>query len=358
MNNQNIEEYVWRAVRVREGFRTYEEQFIRTDDTGTLKKLLKRSTETTLSVSVGTFAKPQWESTYLAPLYFKIHRNDFTEARNSARAVLRYMRKNWGIPSSWVEIICEDNFTLTLVIPPVAFGGWPNQLMAEINYYLAHQLLDESFFEPYEGIVGIDLEVYDKHHCLPVPHSRDFTAVRKCYIITLTTKQLDMPAAKILKLAKNQAHKTHPVKPRRIHQAVKWFAQVYKLVEERRNSQEEKFRIMMEKRGGWEVPPCIRELEEYIPRDCRHAEACRIIAQFLAWIKASPKEISQRLICLGAHRNMEIRDIDKIVTYAMENPGFDGCQNGLLGDYCPEECCGCFNHIWEELRDKGKKRDV
>jgi len=208
MNDHDKENYVWREYWISSEATKSQRQFVRIDDTQTVSEWLRPPTDKNISVSTGIYAEPRQESTYCAPLYFEISGEQFARLCHCAKKVLFYMQKHWKIPGNCVEVICDANTTLTLIVPPVVFDCPPNPLMDEINFHLAHTLMEAGFAE-------IDVEIYKKEYYLPVPNSRRMVSDRP-FVVALSAEELRLSPTKIQKLAEKQRWPACPAQPRRI----------------------------------------------------------------------------------------------------------------------------------------------
>jgi len=115
-------------------------------------------------------------------------------------------------------------------------------------------------------------------------------------------------------------------------------AEIHAEFEEKLLRQNELQKLMLQK--GWEIPPCIRRLQQLCLYDNIRLEAYRVLSQFYSWIGAGPDEI-RHLINFMDRRN-PIRNYQKtnaIITFAVENPWFVGCQHFLLEQFCPAGKC-------------------
>ncbi len=126
--------------------------------------------------------------------------------------------------------------------------------------------------------------------------------------------------------------------PRKIPEAVEWFAEIHTEFEKKLLRQDELQRIILQK--GWEIPPCNRRLQGLCLYDNIRLETYRVISQFYSWIGAGPGEI--RYLIYSVDQRNPIRNYQKlkaIVTFGIENPTFIGCEHPLLRRFCPAGKC-------------------
>ena len=126
--------------------------------------------------------------------------------------------------------------------------------------------------------------------------------------------------------------------PRQISGAVEWFAVVFRDVENNRKKQEQLLNLMLQ--SGWKIPECIRKLQKLCLYGNTRLEAYRIIAQFYSWIKSSIDEIWFQIQDLDQRNPINnIQKLRAVITFAIENPYFTGCEHKLLQRFCPAGKC-------------------
>ena len=220
---------------------------------------------------------------------------------------------------------------IIISISPVVFCGRPTPLMPCMNYHLARQMLDD-------GITNIDIDVYQRDHFVPLPNSINTAAGR--FVIPLPMKELlYLDGKAVAGLAKKPKPENSLIMPTPAPEAVEWYAETLAEFEKEQHRQDDLRKTVFD--NGWEVPQCIRRMMQLCLYDHNRLEAYRVISQLFAWIKAGPSEIRQ--IIHAVDRRNPLRDypkIDAIITFAVENPWFAGCQHHLLRQFCPAG--GCF----------------
>jgi len=96
-----------------------------------------------------------------------------------------------------------------------------------------------------------------------------------------------------IELSKQPKPEDSMILPHRIPEAVEWFNEIYTEFETKLLRQDELQKLMLEK--GWEIPPCIRRLQQLCLYDKVRLEAYRVISQFYSWIGAGPDEIRHQI---------------------------------------------------------------
>lgn len=328
---------------------------------------------TDLFVSVCSFNSPELSAPRTYPLYFRIASSSLEKAQRSTLEAVYYLTENFSIPEDCIEVIYNsggfvgagnsngdaddggdnydgDSFTgggrmdsgknatdsilaaeMIILIPPVVFNGRPLPFMQALNYRLARQLAKD-------GTKNINTDVYEKEHFLPLPNSINSDTGR--FIIPLQLKELIyLDAHNIDELSKQPRAEDSMIMPLKMPEAVEWFNEVYEEEEKQQQRQKQLQELVLKQ--GWQIPPCIRRLTWMDLSKEQAFEACRIISQFYSWIKASPDEIWHHFQQLD-YRN-HIGDYKKqkaIIAFALENPGFVGCQqHPLLKQFCPAGKC-------------------
>jgi len=219
---------------------------------------------------------------------------------------------------------------IMILIPPVVFDGLPTPLVPALNYYLARQIADD-------GIENINIDVYQRDHFIRLPNSVNTVTGR--FVIPLSMKELlYLDANCIAELSKQLRPEDSMILPHRVPEAADWFVEVHDEFEKKLLRQDELQKLMLQK--GWEIPPCIRRLQQLCLYDNIRLEAYRVLSQFYSWIGASPDEIKylinfvDRLNPIGNYHKM-----NAIITFGVENPWFVGCQHFLLEQFCPAGKC-------------------
>jgi hypothetical protein len=215
--------------------------------------------------------------------------------------------------------------------------------MPALNYHLACQMADER-------IDNIDIDVYQGDHCLALPNAINSATGR--FVIPLTMKELlYLDGNGLAELAKRPKPEDSLILARRIPAAAEWFAEALADFEKKQRRQDQLRKLMLEK--GWEIPPCIRRLQSLRLYDDVRLEAYRVLSQFYSWIKASHAE-TRHLIYRVDQRNpiKDYQRLSSIITYAIENLWFVGCEHPLLQRFCPAGKC----FLAELIKEYGQPR--
>lgn len=305
-----------------------------------------------LFISIWHSAVPDLSAPRNYSLCFHIVTDDPEAAHVRALETCFYISENFSMPQDCIEVLYTEGIAnkkidahninngnntahhpfaeIMILIPPVVFDGLPTPLMPALNYYLARQLAAD-------GIENIDIDLYQRDHCIALPNS--INPITSRFVIPLTMKELlYLDANGIAELSKQPRPEDSMILPHRVPEAVEWFAEIHAEFEEKLLRQDELQKLMLQK--GWEIPPCIRRLQQLCLYDNIRLEAYRVISQFYSWIGAGIDEI-RHLINFMDRRN-PIRNYQKmkaIITFAIENPWFVGCQHSLLEQFCSAGKC-------------------
>jgi hypothetical protein len=199
-----------------------------------------------------------------------------------------------------------------------------------------------------DGIENLDIDVYVRDHFVPLPDSINGATGR--FVVSVRVRELRYLDPKgILDLSKQPRGDDFSAIGTPVRAAEEWFAKVLE-DEERRERRQSQLRQMLW-HGGWQIPLCIRRLHWADLPQNQVLEACRIIAQFYRFINAGNDETWYHLLRLD--RRHDIGDhsrLTAIIAFAVENPGFAGCQHPLLQQFCPAGGCS-MNEIINELKN-------
>ena len=230
---------------------------------------------------------------------------------------------------------------MLITIPPVVYGNLQSPHTPTINYHLARQMLKD-------GIKNIQIDVYEHCHMIRLPNS--INTATSMYAIPLTFEELlYIDKSQIIKLSKFPRPENSMIIPRTVPEAVEWFTRQQDDLTKKQISQSRLLESMLKK--GWQIPLCIRRLQNLYLYDSTRLEAYRIIAQFYSWIKASADEVWCQV--QNSDQRNPINDYQKlkaIITFATENPSFAGCEHKLLKRFCPPGKC-----FIAELKDLNKE---
>jgi hypothetical protein len=267
-------------------------------------------------------------------LYFLTCGKGLEETRISALEAAYYIAEHCGIPEDQIESLYDGKTSISLIVPPIVFGGCLTPLMPATNFKLARQMVKD-------GIKNIDIDVYQRDSFIPLPNSINSATYR--FVISLVMKELlYMDANRIVELSKQPRPQDSMIIPQRIPEAVEWFAEVHTEFEKEQHRQNELRKLVLT--NGWQIPPCIRRLT-WADLDRNTAlEACRLISGTYSFLGSQKEEIQYHILRLAKRNAIEgLREYQKlraIMTFGVENPTLAECQHPLMSRFCPAG--GCF----------------
>ena len=343
--------------------------FINMANDETVQAFRNQHQNTDLLMSICSFDMPELKAQRSYSIYFRIVSSGLETSLKSTREAMYYIPENFSTPEECIDVIyngggCvsigsndtdsdnhhEDSLIggwnrrdsgknatdgsaaeMTVIIPPVVFGGRPLPLMQALNYQLARQLIEDR-------IENIDIDVYQKDYFIRLPNSINSTTGR--HIIPLSIKELlYMDAPAIAELATKPKAEDSTIIPQEVPEAVEWFNEAYK-EEENRQQKHKKLQELILKQG-WQIPECIRRLLWAELGQENGLEACRITSQLYSALNASVHEIWHQ-VSAWARRNAykDYQKLKAIITFAMEKkPLLCDCQHPLLQRFCPAGKC-------------------
>lgn len=285
------------------------------------------------------FGKPDIRSARHYYLHFILRARSLKDIREPTIKACFYISEKYSIPQDCIKVIYTGGVNGTdtgtaaefiILIPPVVFAGQPTPLISSINYKLARQLTED-------GIENIDIDIYHRNHLIRLPNS--LNPEKDCYVIPLTLKELmHIDVSALAELSRYPRPEDSLTMPYAIPEVSEWFAEILEETEKKQRYQQKLLNLLL--KTGWQIPPCIRKLLWADLSKERALEACRVISQFYRWVNASPNEIyyhfekiDQRNYIADPHR------LRAILNFASENPGFAGCKDLLLRQFCPSGKC-------------------
>jgi len=326
--------------------------FVDLNDPAALEQLRNQYENTDISISICSYSIPDISAGRDYPLYVIIKNHLIGKTRNSAIEACYHINEYFEVDTENINIIYNNggnNITtnnksnvansvmddataaeIILSIPPVVFDGHPTSLIQRINYQLVRKMTND-------GIENIDVDVYQKDYMVNLSNS--FNSLTNNYNIPLQLKELiHMSEEQIFKLAKKSRYEDSYIMLKKISEAADRFKQLYTQAEKEYKKQQKLLELML--KNGWQIPPCIRSLLWVNSGQKVGLEACRIMAQFYSFIKASENEIWHH-IETWAHRNAykNYQKLKGIIAFASENPQFAGCEDKLLQHFCPAGKC-------------------
>ena len=324
--------------------------FVQIDDFEAINTLRHQFDNKDLYTYACIFDSPDSLAQRTYHMYFVFRSDTPEKIRENALQAFYYISEYFNIPEDCIQVLYNGGVAINkasddsnknneygsctaeiiILIPHIVFSSRPTLLMPAINYYLARQVAADD-------IQNIDIDVYQRNQLIPLPNSINTATGR--YIIPLTMKEmLYLDGNGINELSKHPKPEDSLILHQKIPEAVEWFVEIHDEFEKKKQKQQQLQKIILEQ--GWEIPPCIRQLQNLCLYDSIRLETYRILSQFYSWIKASHDQI--RHLVYSVDRRNPLRDyhrMNAIITFAMENSWFVGCEHPLLEKFCPAGKC-------------------
>jgi hypothetical protein len=307
-------------------------EFIHIGDDAAWIQLLSRHSGRFLYRLVANYSSQDIVSRCATPLYVTISHPHVDMLRRCVLATCHYIAEHCQIPEDRVEIIHTGTGQIYIVVLPEVFAGEHqlSDLMPRVNYALARTLFKHCS-------TTIDIDVY--HHNYLIPLANTLNPATGRYVISLSLNEfLNLDTVVITELAQQPRPEYSMVIPYTSSSATRWFAEVLAETLQSANLQA-RLRIAFLK-SGWQILPCIARLSRNTYQGNAALEAARITAQFIAWIGAAQEEVRRQIT--GMHCSESFASPQKIaaiVAFAVENPGFSGCEHPLLKAICRHKMC-------------------
>jgi len=254
------------------------------------------------------------------------------------------MAERFRIPEDRVELIHTSTGQIYIVVLPEIFAGEHqlSDLMPQINYALARTLFKYC-------TTTVDIDVYHRNYLIPLANTLNPATGR--YVISLSFDEfLNLDAAAIMALAQQPRPEYSMVVPYTSASVTKWFEEVQADTLQSDNLQAWLRSEFL--KSGWQILPCIARLSRNTYQGNATLEAARIAAQFMAWIGAAQEEVRRQVMDMHCSNSFASSDkMTAIVAFAVENPGFGGCEHPLLKANCRHKTCPMPN-LQKKLRQQ------
>jgi hypothetical protein len=352
MNTRNIDNARYRLIKAGE---RGESVFVDITDEAAVEAVRHQFGNRNLLISASYYTALDPSAPRIEPLRVHIACRDWEQARISTLEVCYYINERFCIPLDCQEItltagadiahnpsaggsskitgtdvMCTAaDAEMVIIVHPDVFGGQLTPLVLVMNYQLARQMVEA-------GIENIDIDKYarDTYVLLPGCKNSDTGG----FVTSFATKELlYLNIRQIAGLLKQPRYESM-IMPRFIPEAAKWFAATCADFEKKQHQQEELRKLILQK--GWQIPPCIRRLSWADLAKDTTLEACRVISGAYSFLGSHEDEIWYHILRL-ARRNAvsDQQRLRAIVTFAVENRMFMGCEHPLLKRFCPAGKC-------------------
>ena len=325
--------------------------FIDLNDPAALEQLRNDCHNSGIFISICSYDSPDLSSKCHYPLYVVISGN-VNDARNSAIESFYRLMEEISIAEKQIEIYYNpaagtlnrggDNVNypaeIMLYISPCIFSNTSTEYMPFIGFNLARQITKD-------GTKNILIDIYERNYQINLPNSIVDTSGH--YFVPLTFKELTFLNNEQLKELS-----TKPC-PEFSYSKIEHNPTVENWLNQKNNElileiKKQNSLLELVLKNGWQVPSCIQKLQSLCLYDNFRLETYRIITAFYAWIKASPQQIAYQIQSVDYKNPLnDNKKIKSIISFAIENPRFVGCQHPLLARFCPAGKCFMFDLIKE-----------
>lgn len=316
--------------------------FARFDDADAIAAWREQFENRDVYASVCRFDQPSRDAAYVCDFYLDVDAEDLAVARSETlKACDLIMERLETIP----ELFFSGAKGFHVIVPRSVFGDpdYPHAL---------------SVWRPWAvsltraGIKHLDLGIYQPSRVLRLPNS--INTKSGLYKVDSDYKELkDLGLSHVLEEAKTPRERNvsglpefSPKAAARFREAVEWVERHKRTRNTLRPASVGKFR------HGWRVPPCIRRLESAtLPDGIRH-ESYLTLARYYVWLGMHPLEAEDRIKEIDERHPIKDSDcISRAVKFGIEHPGFPGCRNEILRQYCAPERCFRTKQV-----DRSKRR--
>ena len=212
------------------------------------------------------------------------------------------------------------------------FRPEPSPCMLKLSKRMAIKAVDA-------GVKTLDTGIYTQGRLWRMPNS--INSKKGLYKIPLTFKELrDLDAAAIAELAKNPRGDDSFASCEFCQSTADWYREAISVLEKQSKTPAASPQMTLEFERGWRVPPCVKAIEEAtIPDGTRHY-LYTDLSRYFAFLGMHPLEILERIQKIDSRNPIpDPTSIERSVRWGCAHPGFPGCDNTSLRNYCKKEIC-------------------
>jgi hypothetical protein len=322
-------------------------EFVRKDDTKTISSRRNQFNNTGIFSSISFYEKPDFTSRFITPIYFDIDCMDNMEtARRHTLILCELIADRLGIDYEHLRIFFSGGKGFHVLLPCEIFTPEPSNLTLRLYRQMAVNARKQ-------GVVSVDTSVYTGRRLWRLVNS--INEKSGLYKIPLRHKELmHSSMEKITEKARQAGPEDFFLPAKACPSAQEWYLKAIERIAKINAGQNKA--ADNDKTGfkkGWRIPPCIKKLKRSNLPDGERHSVYLVLARFYSWINMHPEEISEKIHQIN-NRN-PIKDpagIERIVSWAVQNPGFAGCENEVLTKYCDKQ--HCFYHKLKKKEKSGE----
>jgi hypothetical protein len=305
---------------------------VRVSNPNAIVAWVERFDRTDVFTSAGSFRAPNNNSACILPLYFDIDcPNDLPATRESALTLCQLLMDRACIPEESLDICFSGAKGFHVVVAPEVFRAFSSPYTLGLYRKLAEKASEV-------GVRFLDYTAYSRKKLWRLSNTRHRRS--GLFKTPLRYQELrDISMEGILRLAASLRPDDTFARPQVCEAAAAWFqtalaAYAGQQARAHRPATGKNFK------RGWRMPPCVKAIEAAILPDGVRHHTYFALARAFRRIGMHPDEIQERLETLDC-RN-PIRDSDYIgrtIEWACAHPGFPGCHDASLRQYCHPDAC-------------------
>lgn len=309
------------------------DEYAQNDDVEAVDQCRDKFNNSDIFTSIMRYEKPDPQSDFIAPIFFDIDGPDnLKAARENTLVLCELIMPRLKIDSDQINICFSGSKGFHITIPCEVFEPLPSNLTLDLYKKMAANAQDQ-------GVPLIDNAVYTNRRLWRLVNS--INSKSGLYKIPLTHKELlHLSIKNIMELAKKPRCEDSFCIAKPNQHAIGWYKDALACMARLKTTpRHHKKHFATGFKNGWRVPPCIKKIQQStLPDGIRH-DTYLILARFYSWINMHPQEITETLNLLDKKNPIADHDIDRIVDWALDRPGFAGCNNQVLKKYCDKENC-------------------
>ena len=319
--------------------------FARLDDADAIAAWREQFENRDVYASICSFEKPSRDGEYRCSFCLDLDAEDLKVARSETLKACDLLMERLEIPPESIQLFLSGWKGFHLIVSLSVFGDpdYPHALSVWRAWAVS---LTRA------GIKHLDLGIYQPSRVLRLPNS--INTKSGLYKVAIDYKELkDLGLSYVLEEAKTPRGRNVSGLPEFSPKAAAQFRKAMDWVERhKRTTNTLRPASVGEFRHGWRVPPCIRRLESAtLPDGIRH-QSYLDLARFYAWVGMHPLEAEGRIKEIDERHPIKDPDcISRAVKFGIEHPGFPGCRNEILRQYCEPERCFRMKRVY---RPKGR----
>lgn len=332
-NTKNRYEWIELAALLRND-KMVRGEYVRIDDTNAIKTWREKFTNCDVFTSVCSYAEPNHTSEFIEPVFFDIDcQTDLKAAQANTLSLCIMLMERVSVPQESLDIYFSGNKGFHVLVPCEVFDAFYSQFILKLYKTIAQKV------QQY-GVSFLDNSVYTNHRIWRMPNS--INTKSGLFKIPLTFEELrDMDIKGIQKLAQSPRPDDSLAISKTCEKSVQWYRKSINYFENQpKKFQNSSKKINQEFKKGWQMLPCIKEIQQTTLTDGSRHNVYMILARYYSYLNMHHDEIIDRIENLDT-RN-PIRDADyigRIVNFGLKSPGFSGCNDPHLQKYCHRENC-------------------